>query len=257
MRYIKHELSRDIKSLEVYPLNDLHIGDSKTDLKLFEQFKQYILAQQNRYIILNGDLMNNAIKSSVSNCYNETMNPSDQKKWLISQLKELKSRILGITTGNHEARSKKEVDNDITYDIACKLDLEELYDENGIIIKISVGERRDKQRQITYVFYVTHGSGGGKYVGSSVNNLENYGMSFEGVDIFVMGHVHKKNASRSSKLIVDVRNDTIYQRDVLHVISSAWQDYGGYAEKKMLRPSVKGDTPIVLSGTNKSFKAVI
>jgi predicted phosphodiesterase len=257
MKYLKHELSRDFKSLEVYPLNDLHIGDGLTDVKLFLQFKKFILAEPHRYLILNGDLMNNAIKSSVSNCYAETMNPHEQKKWLICELKELKSRILGITSGNHENRNKKEVDNDITYDIAAALDLEHLYDENGIVMKISVGENHNKQRQVTYVFYVSHGSGGGKYVGSSVNNLENYGLAFENVDIFVMGHVHKKAASRQSKIHVDVHNNTIYQRDVLHVISAPWQDYGGYAQRKMMRPGTKGATPIILSGKSKRFEVLI
>jgi len=257
MKYIKHELSRDLTSLEVYSLNDLHIGDSKTDLNLFQQFKKYILSGPNRYIILNGDLMNNAIKTSVSNVYNEVIPPSEQKRWLIRELRDLKHRILGITSGNHEARNKKDVDNDITSDIACALDLEHLYDENGVVIKVSLGERRTKDRQITYTFYVTHGSGGGKYVGSSLNNIENYGLCFEGIDVFVMGHVHKKSAARSSKIIVDVHNDTIRQRDVLYVVSSAWQDYGGYAQKKMLRPGVKGATPILLDGKTKKFEVVI
>jgi predicted phosphodiesterase len=257
MKYIKHELSRDLTSLEVYPINDLHIGDSKTDMQLFQQFKKYLLSAPNRYVILNGDLMNNAIKSSVSNCYAEIMSPFEQKKYLINELKDLKHRILGITSGNHEARNKKEVDNDITWDIAAALGLEDLYDEGGVIVKVSLGERRDGQRQITYVLYATHGAGGGKYSGSSLNNLENYGLCFEGIDIFVMGHVHKKLGGKISKIVVDVRNNTTYEREVLHVISAAWQSYGGYAQKKMLRPGAKGSTPILLNGLTKEFKAVI
>jgi len=256
IKYVKHKLSNDLKYIEVYSINDLHIGDSKTDIRLFQKFKKYILSEDNKYIILNGDLMNNAIRTSVSNCYEDTMSPSEQKKWLIQELKELKSRILCITSGNHEARNKKEVDNDIMYDIAYKLDLEHLYNENGIVLKLSLGQRT-VDRQVTYVFYVTHGNGGGKYVGSSVNNLENYGLAYENVDIFIMGHVHKKNGNRTSKIVVDTHNNAIYQRDVLHVISSAWQSYAGYAQKKMLRPSVKGATPIILSGTSKKFGALI
>lgn len=252
-KLITHSFSKEWESLEIYPLNDLHIGDPKTDLLLFNNFKKYILAQENRYIILCGDLINNAIKSSVSNVYSETMSPGEQKKWIINALKELKPRILGITSGNHEARTKKESDVDITEDIAERLGLEDLYSEEGMFLKISVGEKRNKQRQYTYVLHALHGSGGGKFVGSAVNNLENYGVNYEGVDIFVCGHVHGIAGNRSSRIIVDPRNNVISQRDVLYVISGAFQDYGGYAAKMMLRPRPKGATPIILSGTKKEF----
>ena len=44
-----------------------------------------------------------------------------------------------ITPGNHERRSMKDADDDPMYDVACKLDLEDLYRENLGVIKLKFG----------------------------------------------------------------------------------------------------------------------
>lgn len=258
MNIITHDLSKEFKTLEIYPLCDLHVGDDKTDLKLFDNFKKYILEKENRFLILNGDLMNNAIKSSVSNVYKETLSPHEQKKWLIQELRPLKNRILGITSGNHEARTKKESDVDLTEDIAFALGLENIYDYNCIFVKVRFGKLLGKEKKpVTYLIHATHGAGGGKFIGNSLNNLENYGLMYEGVDIFIMGHVHGRVSTRSTKIVVDPHNNITREREVLYVIASAWQDYGGYALKNMLRARCKGPTQIILDGIHKKIEVII
>ena len=254
---ITYEFSRDWDKLEIYPLNDLHIGDAKTDVVLFQHFKKFILDQENRFIILNGDLMNNAIKSSVSNVYKETLSPHEQKKWLIRELKPLSHRILAITSGNHENRTKKEADVDLMEDIAMALNLENVYSDECVFVKVSFGRLKVNQKMSTYVIHAIHGAGGGKMIGSALNNLESYGMSYEGIDIFLMGHVHGRVATRSNKIIIDPRNNVIYEKEILYVVASAWQDFGGYAMKNMLRPRCKGKTPISLYGREKKFEVII
>lgn len=254
---ITHEFSRQWDTMEIYPLNDLHIGDVKTDLTLFRQFTKFILEEENRFLILNGDLMNNAIKSSVSNVYRETISPQEQKKWLIHELRPVSHRILAITGGNHENRTKKESDVDLTEDIAIALNLEHVYDEECVFVKISFGRSTKNQKVTTYVIHATHGAGGGKMIGSALNNLESYGMCYEGVDVFLMGHVHGRVATRSNKIIIDPRNNVIIEKEILYVIASAWQDFGGYAMKNMLRPRCKGKTPIILYGREKKFEVII
>ncbi len=54
------------ESLELYPLADVHFGDPKTDEELFKRFIKFISDQPNRFIICDGDLINNAIKTSIS-----------------------------------------------------------------------------------------------------------------------------------------------------------------------------------------------
>lgn len=74
------DLSTDLEFIELYPISDLHIGDPTFKEKEFGQFLSYIEKTENAYVICIGDLINNAIKSSISNVYEETMPPSKQKK---------------------------------------------------------------------------------------------------------------------------------------------------------------------------------
>ena len=71
-------LPKDITNIEVLPLSDLHVGDASFDRECFLRYIRYVEAEPNRYILLNGDILNNATKSSVSDIYEETMNPRDQ-----------------------------------------------------------------------------------------------------------------------------------------------------------------------------------
>lgn len=255
-KLIEHNFSSEFDTLELYPLVDLHIGDEKTDIKLFRQFIQFIKEKPNRYVTIQGDLMNNAIKTSVSNVYNETMNPQEQKKWLIVELREIKDRILCIVPGNHEERSTKDVDNHPMEDVALALGIENLYHHNGAFVKITFGKDRSSNRR-AYVLACIHGYGGGAKPGAAANRIEDFLYTMEGVDILIMGHVHKKLAGKPSKLVIDPRSNLITTKEVLWVVASAWQDYGGYGFRMMLRPGTKGKTPIVLYAKERYFEAVI
>ena len=117
------------------------------------QYKYFLL------IILGGDLLNNSLKSSVANIYEETMRPREQKRRMAEMLKPISHKILCAVNGNHERRSGKDADDDPTYDIMCKLDLEHLYRENMAFLCLRFGNKKgDGLRNPTYTFVVTHGA---------------------------------------------------------------------------------------------------
>lgn len=256
-KLIKHELSSEFNYIQLFPLMDVHIGDQNTDIKLFERFIQYIKAQPYRFLTLQGDLMNNAIKSSVSNSYNESMSPNEQKKYLIKQLREVKDRILCIVAGNHEHRSTKDVDNHPMEDIAVALELEKVYQENGVFLKITLGTKKENQKRATYNGLCVHGSGGGGKTGGAVNKLEDFAYSIEGLDFAIQGHTHKKWVSIPSKVVIDDKNEVIRTRPFIVLNGAAWQDYGGYAFRMMLRAGGKGATPLILRGDRKQIDVVM
>jgi len=249
-------LSDKFKTIELYPLADLHIGDPKTDTVLFHKFVVHILDKPNRFIVVNGDISNNAIKSSISNVYNESMPPREQKKWLKYELECIKDRILAMTDGNHEYRTSKDSDQHIIEDIADHLGIGHVYRQDEAVIKITFGRQKENSKRAVYTIYMTHGTGGGKRPGSAINNLELLGLSID-TDIYIVGHTHKKFAYKNSFRKIDIRNNVIRTVERLFVSSSAWQDFGGYATRKMLIPSAKGALPIILHGTEKKAEAII
>ena len=145
-KLIVHKFDKDIT---IYPISDVHLGSLEHNKEEWEKFVEVLQSEPNSYVILGGDLLNNATKSSVSNVYEDVLRPMEQKEVMTKYLEPIKHKILCAVSGNHERRSKKEVDSDPIYDIMCKLNLEELYRENMAFMKIMIGtESEIKKRKI-------------------------------------------------------------------------------------------------------------
>ena len=244
--------------LLIYPISDVHLGAAEHMRREWQYFCDHLLDQPNAYITLGGDLINNATRSSVSNIFEETMRPREQKKIITEMLMPIKSRILGSTTGNHERRSVKDVDDDPTYDVMCKLDLEHLFRENLAFIKIQFGEKRAYgDKNPTYILALTHGSGGGVLTGGTVNKAERFGYTLDNCDCLIIGHSHKPFITAPGKIHIDSRNNKASIRPFRVVSSSSWLEYGGYAAQKLLMPSSHAPEVIILYPDEKKLDIVM
>ena len=189
------------KDIVIYPISDIHLGAAEHTEAAWREFRTKILEQPNAYITLGGDLLNNATKTSVSNVYDEVMRPREAKKLMVEMLTPLRDKILCAVTGNHERRSSRDVDDDVTYDIMCKLDLEEIYRENIAFIKLQFGQVDGMGvKNPTYVLVVTHGAGGGVLTGGVVNRAERFGYAIDGADALIIGHSHKPFTTQPGKI---------------------------------------------------------
>lgn len=265
---IVHHLP-ECKEAKLYCIGDLHIGAIESNVKGWEQFCQLVLAEENSYLCLLGDLMNNATRSSVSNCFDDAMSqfprPREQKRYLANALAPLRDRILCAVSGNHCYRSGKDADDDPMLDIMSKIDLEDLYRQNAAFLKICFGSRdaghgTEKPLQ-TYTMCVTHGAGGGIYTGAAVNRNERMAM-FVDVDILAVGHTHKGAVTKPQRIVVDTYNNSVKMKSVTVISACSWLSYGGYALRKMLLPSSMQDPEqpqtILLGGSrNKRFVKTI
>ncbi len=227
------------KDITIYPISDVHLGALEHNSEEWNSFIEKIKNEPNSYLILNGDLMNNATRSSVSNVFDDILRPREQKQRLIEYLTPIKDKILCAVSGNHERRSGKDADNDPMYDIMCKLDLEDCYRQNTAFLKIQLGTPKEiAGRQCkTYTLCVTHGTGGGIYTGASVNRNERFGYTIDNLDCLIVGHTHKGTISKPSKIVIDPRNNYVSFKDFTVVSTQSWLNYGGYAMQKMLLPS--------------------
>lgn len=245
---IQHKFANDIK---IYPIADVHFGSIQHQKKEWERFLSRITQEDDAYLVLNGDLLNNNTRNAVGSPWEDTIRPREAKKLMIEYLEPIKDRILAITTGNHERRSAKDADCDITSDIACKLDLEDLYRENICFMKIGAGRRdkgygRKEGVSNSYTFAITHGTGGGIMGGATLNRNERFGTYVEGLDCVIVGHTHRGQVSRPSKMVFDKHNNHILFTEYLVISCISWLSYGGYAVQKMLPPSSGVPRPQVL-----------
>ena len=247
MQTIESNLSVDFDFIELFPLSDLHVGDALSDSKLFYDFVQFILAEPYRYLMGLGDLINNNLKHSAGSTYEDIMSPGQQKKEIVRFLMPVRDRLLGMVGGNHEGRTKKEVDLDITEEVADKLGVP--FREEEALWVIRFGNRRPsdktKVRPYVYTVYGTHGSWGGKRPGSAINNAEDLSRGML-CDVYVAGHAHKRIGHRATIRIPDTRNGKVTEMEQLYVCASSWLKYGGYGARKSYRPQVRGTAPVVL-----------
>ena len=237
---VTHKFTAD-NDIIIYPIADVHYGALEHMQKEWKAFCKHVEKSKNTYLILNGDLVNNSVKNSVANPFDEVVRPRTQKEHMVEFLKPIADRILCIVPGNHELRTAKESDQEITYDIAARLGIEDLYRRDVAYMKISLGTRqRDGVPKVNYTFAVTHGAGGGS-TGAAINKNEAFGRVIDGLDALVVAHSHKGAITKPGKLVIDNTHNRVSMRPFVHVICVPWLAYGGYAARGMLSPSAVAD----------------
>lgn len=256
-KLICHKLPK--QDILIYPIADVHLGAAEHNAELWGAFCRKIEQEENSRILLLGDLINNATRSSIGNgVFTETMRPRDQKRHMVEMLRPLKHKVLAAVTGNHERRSGKDADDDATYDILCKLDIEDIYRENMAFVKLQFGDNRiGGDRNPTYVIAITHGAGGGVLTGGVVNKAERTGYYIDGADALILGHSHKPFMTQPSKIKIDPQRNMVYFKPFRVVSATSWLNYGGYAAQKMLPPSSIAPQVLKLYGKQKKIEVTM
>ena len=240
--------------ITIIPVSDVHLGAAEHMTREWSSFCEMVAGTPNVYITLGGDLINNGTRTSVTNVFDETMRPREQKKIMVEMLSPIKDRILCAVSGNHERRSMKDTDTDIVYDIMCKLDIEDLYRENMAFVKIKIGNAGIAgDRNPCYCICVTHGAGGGILSGGTINRNERFGYAIDGVDCLIVGHTHKPIVSQPGKIVVDKLNNLVSIKPFKVVSASSFLNFGGYAAQKMLLPTTHALQTVTLKGTHKEI----
>lgn len=254
MKTIVSVLPSDIKTLELVCISDSHIGDPHANEQELMKQIRYVEDTPNCYAIINGDIMNNATKSSVSDSYNETLSPMEQIVKAVMLLKPISDKVLAITQGNHERRTAKESGVDLMKIIAMELGLVDRYSEGMAYIFVRLGEQNAHHhyKKVPYSILVTHGTGGGRTVGAKANRLADL-VSIADADVYLYGHTHQNMAFKEGFMRVDWHNNNVNMVDRLFVNSGAFLDWGGYAEQAQYRPSVIAPPHIFLSGTERKM----
>jgi predicted phosphodiesterase len=252
LKVITKEYPRDMQYLTLYPIADVHYGAGECMESEFKAYLKKIQDDPTAAVLLGGDLINNGIKSSVTNVYEERYSPHQQKKDMIALLEPIRSKVVAAVRGNHEYRQVKETSTDVMDDVCRELGIEQNYAKDAAFVKVSLGTKHNG-KPATYMIYLTHGSGGGQLLGSGLSRQDNYQLSIEGVDISVSGHTHKPTKTPSGRLVFDSRNNNIIRSNTLIFICTAWLDYGGYPERGQMKATAFYPDTIKLDGTKKMW----
>ena len=236
--------------IEIHPMADLHLGDPHSDYKGIVQRIEYIRNTENAYCILDGDLMDAAIASSIGDTYGASLQPMEQLKECVKMFEPIKHKILAVLPGNHEHRIYKQDGIDMTALMCSQLGIEDKYSNTTALLFIRFGKTKAKGRHgrpILYTMYVTHGSGGGRKEGGKVNRLADLAAIVD-ADIYIHAHTHLPLVFKESFFRVSGANSSVALVDKLFVNTAAALDYGGYGDKQGYKPASKRTPVIYLNG---------
>lgn len=257
----------DYGSLHCYPLSDIHIGSSHFAEDVWDQWTDYLVTTPGVSTMLNGDGLNAALTTSVSDVYSEKLNPGEASALLERKLKPFADNgILDlITRGNHEARIWRAAGMDPLDFLACKLGVP--YTPHGAILVYHVGDQE-------YRAFVRHGTGNGAgTVGAQANQLERASRIVE-ADIYVTGHTHTQLAFprdvfklhegdgdhhqlRDGGRAYRLSNDRVERHKMMFVSSGSFLAYEPYAAERGYPPAHIGAPRIFMDGRTKDVHASV
>lgn len=265
LKCIKSTLSRELNEIVIHLLSDWHIGSRKADTKAIKQMIDTIRDNPNHYCIILGDLINNATRTSVSDCYEEALTPQQQINCLNDYLYPIKDKILGAVSGNHEGRTYKTDGIDLLYNVMAQLGIQDRYDSTAVLLFLRLGTSKAKlkesngsgeKRMNCYTLYLSHGSGGGATIGGKANKLKKKA-DIVNADIVVAGHTHQAIVFPQARYEVDTRNNSVYKKITYCVNADALLDYEAYAETFGLPPGTMINPTIALCGKEKRINVTI
>lgn len=257
MHIIRHDNLPRHDYLELYPLADLHFEDHLHDTKQSQRWQKEVMAQDNRYVILNGDLLNIALRNSLGDLYKERYEPEEAIDKLVEFLSPFRDRILAIDEGNHEARLYKDSGHRVMRRVAAELGIKDCYSEGAFVLFISFGrsQGRDSRRMI-YSVYTRHGSGGGKKPGGKLNKLVDMAEVTD-ADVFIHSHTHWPMVTKRNFYRCDYRNRKLTEIKQTFVNTNAFLEYGGYGEEQGYSPANRDYPKIYLNGAEREVKVIL
>lgn len=259
MRDVRVDLSQSLACIEIHTFADEHIGDKYCDIEDIRRRIEYVRETPNAYCILNGDLLNNATRTSVSDTYSDTLTPMKQIDRGIELFSPIKDKVLAITSGNHELRTYKSEGIDLSYIMAREMRLEDRFGSEGVLLWLRFGlSNREKARgrRTGYRGYITHGAGGGRRTGAKANRLEDMSTKVD-ADFYVHAHTHTPLifTDAFNRANTNARSSQYVDRYYINV--GAALDFGGYGERAEYRPASKRKPVIKLYGDHRRIEVLM
>lgn len=248
METFKINLNQD--NVNIHLFGDEHIGDSNADLSYIKERIEKCRQDENGIAIVLGDVLNVAIKDSVSFNYSG-LTPMQELNLAVELFEPIKDKIHLWLDGNHEDRIAKSTSLEVGRLIATELGVP--YAVNSALLFVRFGDS-GRQRPICYTIFCRHGSGGGAKVGSKMNKLSTNAEIVD-ADIYIQGHTHTPAVFQQDFFRLSFQNSSVDKVTHTFVNLGSSLNYGGYGEKFGFAPSTKSH-PIVHLHNRKKIVTV-
>ena len=238
---------KDRSKLEFILMGDEHIGNKFYDEKLHKSHIEYALDHKMPLIHM-GDMIEAATRNSVgAGVYEQKEIIQQQLEKAVKTYEPLAKEglLLGMLTGNHEARGYKDIGVDITKIMATMLKTN--YLGVGAAHIFRVGNQ-------SYTIYTTHGSSGARMPHTKIANIIKSSSMID-AEIYAQGHVHQLSHHIQNFYTINKRNKTIEESQKHYILTGSYLDHwGSYAHVGNMEPARKGSVRVKLDGKEKDIR---
>ena len=244
---MKLDIRTEDKDIQLVPFGDIHYGDKSCNWDKAERMIDWIAETKNTRVILMGDLLNCATKSSVGAAvFDESEHGQSQLDFMIKKLEPIKDKIYGALTGNHEQRIYNSTGYNPTKILCSKLGCK--YYGYGQFVKI-------KGDNVNYNIYCTHGSSGATLPYTKIKGCLNLSMHKD-ADIYLMGHVH--DLQLHTQEVERIQYSQVITDKKYYILTGHYLNYhDSYAEMKNMIPSKQGSPVLELGMSEKRIRVKV
>lgn len=211
-------------------LNDLHIGSPGCNIDKIIRYLQEVKYIPNLYIILNGDLMNNANNLGKSSPLENDLSPMNEQKVIHVLLSDpiIKEKIVCSTSGNHESGARaRDSGLDSLVTPMATLGILDKYARYMAQVVFKIKNPYCQAGYSNFRILVRHGSGTSDNAGRVVDTMFDKLKSFGQYDMVIQGHTHKNLFSIEDTVNQD--NDNTIKRNVTTVNIPAAEEMNSYS----------------------------
>jgi hypothetical protein len=243
MKYFRHETNEN--RLTLYPIVCMHIGAAQADIDFIKEHLYRFKHDPSGRLVYMGDGGECVTRISKGDVFSQTMNPTEQLKYVKNLLQPFKDRLLFCIDGNHGRRTYKETG--LGWDETLALSLQVPYLGPAAFWRLKI-------KQSTYSIYTHHGIDSGVSISTKINKakaLDNLVIA----DAILSAHSHIccEIPPVARAILADVGHrlhDPIqYINTREYICGCAYDSRTGYAEEKGYPPILPAYMTITFGGS--------
>lgn len=238
-------------------LNDVHVGSPGCNIDKVIRYLKEVKNIPNCYLILNGDLMNNANNLGKSSPLENALSPMNEQKVIHTLLEDplIKEKIICSTSGNHESGARaKDSGLDSLVTPMASLGILDKYARYMAQVVLRIKCPYTSSGYTDFKILVRHGSGMGGKAGKVLEEMFNMCKSFGNYDMVVQGHTHK-NLYASDDQIIQSDKYSCLKKSVTPINVPALEEASQYAMEAAYPPP-NTDNSIISIRAVKNYDAL-
>lgn len=215
--------------------SDVHIGAEAHAEREFDEALRWA-RDERAMVYLNGDIIENSqVEGKIPGemLLEQSLHPTEQVKLAVDKFRYFsrRGRIVGVTRGNHEARSRRRAMIDLSEILAHTLDVP--YLGIGGMVRLQAGRE-------LYPLAIHHGKSGGKNIYTELDRMTGL---YPLAELVALGHNHALDARRVQH--IGISPEGVEEvRERWQVRTGSYLRYADYAREAVLTPSPLG-SPVV------------